>query len=56
VYPAFDLNEAIAKATIIYNNERRSATDRQVLASHMGYSAAVDREVELCLPFVNTVL
>ena len=40
-YPAFDLNEAITKAKAVYENERRSATTAEVLASHMGYSAAV---------------
>src|SRR5436305_14809569 len=40
-YPAFDLSKAIVKAEAIYNNERRSATTPEVLAAHMGYSAAV---------------
>src|SRR5580658_3915375 len=40
-YPAFDLVEAITKADAIYKNERRSATTPEVLAAHMGYSAAV---------------
>jgi hypothetical protein len=40
-YPAFDLAEAIEKARAIYDHERRSATTAEVLAGHMGYSAAV---------------
>lgn len=40
-YPAFDLTEAITKATTVYEKEKRSATTAEVLAGHMGYSAAV---------------
>jgi len=39
-YPAVDLADAITKAEAVYNNEKRSATTPEVLASHMGYSTA----------------
>jgi hypothetical protein len=40
-YPAFDLAEAINKAKAVYTAEKRTATTADVIASHIGYSAAV---------------
>lgn len=39
-YPLFSLEVAIEKAKGIYDNDRRSATSADVVASHMGYRAA----------------
>ncbi|MGA2711663.1 MAG: hypothetical protein ABSG41_01035 [Bryobacteraceae bacterium] len=39
-YPAFSLVEAISKAGAVYAAEKRTATTGDVIASHMGYSAA----------------
>jgi hypothetical protein len=39
-YPLFDLGRAIEKTKVIYDKERRSATSSDVIASHIGYSAA----------------
>lgn len=39
-YPVFALGTAIEKAKLVYENDKRSATDADVIASHLGYSAA----------------
>src|SRR5262245_35698267 len=39
-YPAIDLEQAIDKARIMYQHDKRSSTSSAVLASHWGYSAA----------------
>jgi hypothetical protein len=39
-YPVFDLGRAIEKTKAIYDQDRRAATSADVIASHLGYSAA----------------
>lgn len=39
-YPVFDLKTAVEKTKVVYDNEKRSATTAEVIASHMGYSQA----------------
>ncbi len=38
-HPFFDLKEAVAKANIVYEKEKRSATTPEVIVKHLGYSA-----------------
>jgi hypothetical protein len=40
-YPAFSLREAIEKARVIYDQEKRSYTTSDVIAAHLGYNQAV---------------
>ena len=40
-YPAFSLREAIEKAKVIYDQEKRSYTTSDVIAAHLGYNQAV---------------
>ena len=39
-YPVFGLKEAIQKAEAVYQEEKRTATTPDVIASHIGYSQA----------------
>ncbi len=39
-YPVFDLAEAIEKTKAVYDNDKRASTSADVIASHLGYSAA----------------
>jgi hypothetical protein len=39
-YPVFGLKEAIEKAKLVYDAEKRSTTTAEVIASHLGYSQA----------------
>lgn len=39
-YPVFDLAEAIEKTKLVYDNDKRASTSVDVIASHLGYSAA----------------
>jgi hypothetical protein len=39
-YPVFSLGTAMEKAEAVYGKDKRSATDADVIASHLGYSAA----------------
>jgi hypothetical protein len=39
-YPLFDLGAAVAKTKLVYDHDKRAAVSADVIAGHLGYSAA----------------